>query len=127
MSIPERLGKYPVTGVLGRGAMGVVYRGIDPVIKRPVAIKTIHRALIDDQDKAEILAGRFRKEAQAAGALNHPGIVSVYEYGEDNDYAYIAMECVEGNSLREYFSRGTRLISSNATGVTCGVSCSSKI
>lgn len=115
--IPERLGKYPVSGVLGKGAMGIVYRGVDPVIRRPVAIKTIHRSLIEDEDKVEMLAGRFRKEAQAAGALNHPGIVSVYEYGEDADYAFIAMECVEGNSLREYFARGTRFDEHDALAV----------
>lgn len=106
MNIPERLGKYPVTGVLGKGAMGIVYRGYDPVIKRPVAIKTIRKELIEDDDKAETMSSRFRREAQAAGGLNHPGIVSVYEYGEDAGYAYIAMEYVEGNSLRDYLSRG---------------------
>jgi serine/threonine-protein kinase len=108
MTIPERLGKYPITAVLGKGAMGIVYRAYDPVIKRPVAIKTIRKELIEDDDKAEHLAGRFRTEAQAAGSLNHPGIVSVYEYGEDQQFAYIAMEYVEGNSLREYLTRGTR-------------------
>jgi serine/threonine-protein kinase len=106
MNIPQRLGKYPVTEVLGKGAMGIVYKGYDPVIKRPVAIKTIRKELIEEDEKAESLAGRFRKEAQAAGALNHPGIVSVYEYGEDQQYAYIAMEYVEGNTLREYLARG---------------------
>lgn len=106
MNLPERLGKYPITDVLGKGAMGIVYRGHDPVIKRPVAIKTIRKELIEDDDKAEHLSSRFRREAQAAGALSHPGIVAVYEYGEDPQYAYIAMEYVEGNSLREYLSRG---------------------
>jgi serine/threonine-protein kinase len=106
MSTLQRLGKYPITGVLGKGAMGTVYRGYDPVIKRPVAIKTIRKELIEEDEKAESLANRFRKEAQAAGALNHPGIVSIYEYGEDAEYAYIAMECVEGNTLREYLARG---------------------
>jgi serine/threonine-protein kinase len=105
MNSPERLGKYPITGVLGKGAMGTVYRGYDPVIKRPVAIKTIRKELIEEDEKAESMAGRFRKEAQAAGALNHPGIVAIYEYGEDDRYAYIAMECVEGNSLRDYLAR----------------------
>lgn len=106
MNIPERLGKYPVTDVLGRGAMGIVYRAYDPVIKRPVAIKTIRKELIEDDDKAESMTERFRREAQAAGGLNHPGIVAVYEYGEDAQHAYIAMEYVEGNSLREYLTRG---------------------
>ena len=90
MIIPERLGKYPITEVLGKGAMGIVYRGYDPVIKRAVAIKTIRKELIDDEEKTESLSGRFRREAQAAGALSHPGIVSVYEYGEDPDHAYIS-------------------------------------
>jgi serine/threonine protein kinase len=106
MNTPQRLGKYPIIGVLGKGAMGAVYRGYDPVIKRPVAIKTIRKELIEEDAKAESLANRFRKEAQAAGALNHPGIVSIYEYGEDDEYAYIAMECVEGNTLRDYLARG---------------------
>jgi len=105
-AIPERLGKYPITGVLGKGAMGIVYRGYDPVIKRPVAIKTIRKELIEEDDKNETLSGRFRREAQAAGALSHPGIVSVYEFGEDAQHAYIAMELVEGNSLREYMVNG---------------------
>ncbi len=106
MNTPARLGKYPITGVLGKGAMGAVYRAYDPVIKRPVAIKTIRKELIDEDVRAESLANRFRKEAQAAGALNHPGIVAIYEYGEDDEYAYIAMECVEGNTLRDYLARG---------------------
>ena len=106
MTMPERLGKYPITGVLGKGAMGVVYRGYDPVIKRPVAIKTIRKELIDEEEKTEAMSGRFRREAQAAGALNHPGIGAVYEYGEDAQHAYIAMEFVEGTSLREYIARG---------------------
>ena len=108
MNSPQRLGKYPITGILGKGAMGIVYRGYDPIIKRPVAIKTIRRELIEEDERAESLAGRFRKEAQAAGALNHPGIVSIYEYGEDASHAFIAMEYVEGNSLREYLARGAR-------------------
>lgn len=88
--------------------MGIVYLGRDPVIKRPVAIKTIRKELIEDDERAESLSERFRREAQAAGALNHPGIVAIYEYGEDEEYAFIAMEYVEGNTLREYQSQGTR-------------------
>jgi serine/threonine-protein kinase len=107
MALPQRLGKYPISEVIGRGAMGIVYRGYDPVIKRPVAIKTIHKELIEDDDKAQSLSERFRREAQAAGTLSHPGIVSVYEYGEDGAYAYIAMEYVQGHSLREYLDRHT--------------------
>ncbi|HSB23547.1 MAG TPA: serine/threonine-protein kinase [Burkholderiaceae bacterium] len=118
LKVPERLGKYPITGVIGRGAMGVVFKGYDPVIKRPVAIKTIRKELLEDDDAsiaatasgqyaADTLSSRFQREAQAAGALNHPGIVSVYEYGEDASYAFIAMELVEGNNLRDYIANGT--------------------
>ena len=117
-NLPERLGKYPVSGVIGRGAMGVVYRGYDPVIKRPVAIKTIRKELIDDDEhKAEATSDRFRREAQAAGALNHPGIVAVYEYGEDEKHAYIAMEYVEGNSLREYLRNGANFDERDAVSI----------
>ncbi|MCM5682003.1 serine/threonine protein kinase [Schlegelella sp. S2-27] len=108
MKHPERLGKYPITGVLGEGAMGVVYKAFDPHIKRQVAIKTIRRQLIDDSEHGQSVAARFRNEAQAAGRLLHPGIVAVYEYGEDQDQAFIAMEFVEGNSLSHYLSRKTR-------------------
>ena len=117
MSVPERLGKYPITGILGRGAMGVVYRGFDPVIKRTIALKTVRRDLIEDDSLAEWMSARFRNEAQAAGRLAHPAIVSVYEYGEDDDYAYIAMEYVEGNSLRDYFARGTRFAEADSVSV----------
>jgi eukaryotic-like serine/threonine-protein kinase len=100
---PERLGKYPLLSVIGKGSMGVVYRTVDPDIKRPVALKTIRRDLL--LDDTENFSARFRHEAQAAGALLHPGIVAVYEYGEEGPYAYIAMEYVDGRSLRECFEQ----------------------
>jgi len=108
MSLPKTLGKYPVIGVLGKGAMGVVYRGYDPLIRRPVAIKTIAKDLFDVRLNPEDIGARFQREAQAAGNLSHPGIVGVYEYGETDEYAFIAMECVEGTSLREYFNQKTQ-------------------
>jgi predicted Ser/Thr protein kinase len=88
--------------------MGVVYKSFDPVIRRPVALKTIRKELLEDAEEAETFAKRFRNEAQAAGRLQHPGIVAVYEYGEDSQFAYIAMEYVEGSSLRQYFERKVR-------------------
>ena len=108
MTTPAQLGKYQITEVLGTGAMGVVYKGFDPGIRRVVAIKTIRRELISGDRPGAMMLKRFRNEAQAAGRLSHPGIVAVYDYGEDAEVAYIAMEFVEGNSLREYFARGTR-------------------
>jgi len=108
MSDPQRLGKYQVTDVLGKGAMGVVYKAHDPDIQRTVAIKTIRRELVEDDDRAGMVMARFKNEARAAGRLSHPGIVAVYDYGEAQDVAFIAMEYVEGNSLRTYFGRDAR-------------------
>ena len=99
MSHPSKLGKYAIDGVLGSGAMGVVYQATDPVIMRRVALKTIQRSLMDGDMSGSSIAARFRNEAQAAGRLTHPGIVSIYEYGEEGDTAFIAMEFVEGQDL----------------------------
>jgi serine/threonine-protein kinase len=101
---PERLGKYQVTGVLGEGAMGVVYKGFDPGIQRAVALKTVRRQLLENSDHGPGMVARFRNEAQAAGRLAHPGIVAVYDFGDEGDMAYIAMEYVEGNTLERYIA-----------------------
>jgi eukaryotic-like serine/threonine-protein kinase len=98
--IPAQLGRYPLLSIIGKGSMGVIYESIDPSIRRRVALKTIRRDLLDDGDVGEFSA-LFRLEAQAAGGLTHPGIVSIYEYGEHDSFAYIAMEYVAGSSLRE--------------------------
>lgn len=108
MSHPERLGKYQITEVLGKGAMGVVYKGYDPDIRRVVALKTILRQLDDGSDTGVTMAARFRNEAQAAGRLLHPGIVGVYDFGEDQSVAFIAMEYVEGNTLAHYLNSQVR-------------------
>ena len=109
MKHPEKLGKYPITGVLGEGAMGVVYRGFDPVIQRPVAIKTIRSQLPGADPSGTSAAARFRNEAQAVGRLLHPGIVAIYEYGEDADTAFIAMELVQGRTLSQVLEANPRL------------------
>ena len=119
MATPDRLGKYEITEVLGQGAMGVVFKGFDPGIGRVVAIKTIRRELIEADGAAGRMLARFRNEARAAGRLAHPGIVAVYDYGEDAAVAYIAMEYVEGNSLREYFTRGTRFAERDVVSIMC--------
>jgi serine/threonine-protein kinase len=105
--LPKHIGKYEIIGQLGEGGMGVVYRGLDPVIRREVALKVIRKSRLDSEN-AKALLERFRFEAQAAGGLQHPNIVSIYEYGEDGDYAFIAMECVPGKSLREHLAAGYR-------------------
>jgi len=107
MTEPARIGKYEVESVLGKGAMGVVYKALDPHIERTVAIKTMRKDLLD-ADLAEQFMARFRNEARAAGRLHHPNIIAIYEYGEDDSVAYIAMEYVEGIGLRECLNRGMR-------------------
>ena len=104
MPDPQKIGKYDVHSVLGKGAMGVVYKAFDPAIERLVAIKTVRKDLVDP-DLVEQSMARFKNEARAAGRLLHPNIVSVYEYGEDDANAFIVMEYVEGTGLREYLNR----------------------
>jgi serine/threonine-protein kinase len=100
----EQIGRYRVMAELGRGAMGVVYRALDPAIGRTVAIKTIR--LADFADAAELarLRERLLREARAAGVLSHPNIVTVYDVGEEQGVAWIAMEFVSGSTLEELLS-----------------------
>ena len=107
MAEPQTLGKYQIQSVLGKGAMGVVYKAFDPHIERVVAIKTVRKDLVDPDLAAQFM-GRFKNEARAAGRLHHPNIVGVYEYGEDDKVAFIAMEYVDGTGLREYLNRKAR-------------------
>ena len=102
---PQQLGKYRIVGVLGEGAMGVVYRAHDPAIDREVAVKTIHKELLADRALTSTVVERFRREAVAAGRLSHPGIVAVYDYGDADDVAYIVMELAPGESLHDYVVR----------------------
>jgi len=104
----ERLGKYEIRRVLGKGAMGTVYEGWDPAIERKVAIKTVRLPHPNDMDAQEEVA-RFRREAQAAGRLSHPNIVGVYDAGETGDLAWIVMEYVDGPSLKAGFDRNERM------------------
>ncbi len=87
--------------------MAVVYRGLDPVIKREAALKVIRKADLNEAEAAQILE-RFKREAQAAGSLHHPNVVAVYEYGEDEAAAWIAMELVQGRTLRDHLLAGWR-------------------
>jgi predicted Zn-dependent protease len=91
------LGKYEVLGELGHGAMGVVYRARDPFINRLVALKTITTGLASDPN----LLQRFYREAQSAGGLQHPNIVTIYDMGHDQNVPYIAMELIDGESLEQ--------------------------
>lgn len=103
------LGRYEIERELGRGAMGVVYLGLDPKISRRVAIKTLSYREFDNGQLQQIKQ-RFFREAEAAGRLNHPNIVTVYDVGEEDDLAFIAMDYVEGVSLDRCVSQ-TQLLS----------------
>ncbi|MCB0167754.1 MAG: serine/threonine protein kinase, partial [Anaerolineae bacterium] len=89
---PTHIGRYEIHAPLGRGGMGTVYKGRDPLMERWVAVKTI-----TVQDAVQ--RARFQQEVRAAGSLNHPHITTIYDVGEDGDLAYIVMELVEGDTL----------------------------
>jgi serine/threonine-protein kinase len=95
----QTVGRYEITGELGRGAMGVVYKALDPTIGRTVALKTM-RLDVHGLDAQEMVR-RFQNEARAAGVLNHPNIVTIYDAGQEDGIFYIAMEFIEGTTLHE--------------------------
>jgi tRNA A-37 threonylcarbamoyl transferase component Bud32 len=102
-----KLGKYELRRELGRGAMGIVYEAFDPSIERIVALKTIRSDQLEGAEGQDVI-GRFQREAKAAGRLNHPNIVSIYDFGEDHGTAFIAMEFVSGRELKSYFENNER-------------------
>jgi eukaryotic-like serine/threonine-protein kinase len=95
----EELSRYKISGKLGEGAMGVVYRALDPLLERVVAVKTIK--LDCSPSEEEDFERRFFREAKSAARLNHPNIVTVFDAGKSGDIAYIAMEFLEGRDLRQ--------------------------
>jgi eukaryotic-like serine/threonine-protein kinase len=99
-----QLGRYKILAELGRGAMGVVYRGEDPLLSRAVAIKTIIMSA-DIQERAEYEA-RFYQEAKAAGSLNHPNLITIHDIGREAEIAYMAMELLDGVELRSLMVSG---------------------
>jgi serine/threonine protein kinase len=105
--IPQQIGKYRIARSLGKGAMGMVYEGFDPVIERRVAIKTILAEHLEGDDMVEATT-RFKREAQAGGRLQHPSIVGVYEYGDTGEMAFIVMEYVDGRELKRMLTDGMR-------------------
>ena len=103
----KRLGRYDIEAVLGKGAMGVVYAGMDPRLHRKVAIKTILKSSLDE-DTAKEYTMRFDREAQAVARLNHPNIVQVYDFGAEGEVAYIVMEFIQGKELKDFFDANER-------------------
>jgi len=103
----KKLGRYEILSELGKGSMGIVYKAVDPLIDRTVAIKTINFNLSGDE-----IAGfveRFNREAKSAGRLNHPNIVTIYDVGKTDDTAFIAMEHLDGQELKEIIASKQRL------------------
>src|SRR5258706_5780435 len=96
----KSLGRYKINGVLGKGAMGLVYDGLDPTLDRRVAIKTIQTKNLDEAT-AKHYAMRFKREVRAVAKVNHANIVQVYDYGTEGDLAYIVMEHIQGKELKD--------------------------
>lgn len=105
----QRIGRYGIGEELGRGAMAVIYQGFDPEIRRPLAIKCLH----DEVAQRPEYRRRFLAEARAAGTLTHPGIVTIFDVGEDGQRPFIAMELLEGVTLAEFAARFRPLLLRN--------------
>lgn len=103
----EQIGRYQISEELGRGAMGVVYKALDPKIGRTVAIKSIRLSDLTDTSERQRVRDRLLREAQSAGVLSHPNIVTIYDILEQHDLAYIFMEYVNGSSLERMMREGT--------------------
>jgi serine/threonine protein kinase len=102
---PAKIGKYEVVALLGRGGMGSVYKALDPILNRPVAIKVLTSGIADDPE----LLKRFYREGQAAGSLHHPNIVTIYELGDQDGSPYLVMEYIDGTSLDSVARSGRQL------------------
>ena len=99
----DKVGKYAITAKIGQGAMGEVYKAHDPILNRYVAIKTMSAAIGADDE----LRKRFLREAQSAARLNHPNIITLFDFGEDQGKIYMAMELLEGNDLKDLIGHQT--------------------
>jgi serine/threonine-protein kinase len=115
---PGRLGRYEIVQEIGRGAMGVVYRARDPVINRDVALKTIPLAMEFEGRELEEARAKFFREAETAGRLSHPHIVTIFDAGEQSGTAYIAMELLRGRHLVDYVASARLLPQAIAIEVT---------
>ena len=108
MNPPKNIGRYEIIEEIGHGAMGSVFRATDPAMGRVVAIKTILTAALASEQAEEFLT-RFQREARAAGALAHPGIVPVFDVGEHDGAPFLVMEFVNGQTLADAMKKGDRL------------------
>jgi CHASE2 domain-containing sensor protein/tRNA A-37 threonylcarbamoyl transferase component Bud32 len=109
LEVKPTVGRYEILMELGQGAMGTVYKGRDPKINRLLAIKTIRFSDEFEENQVEEIKDRFFTEAELAGKLSHPGIVAIYDVGEDYDLTYMAMEFLDGEDLEKYCKKGSLL------------------
>ena len=116
---PAQLGRYLIQSELGRGAMGVVYKALDSVLERQVAVKTVNISL--EREHADKYEQRFYQEARAAGGLNHPNIVTIHDVGKAGDVVFMAMEYIEGVELRTLIAEGRPLRVSQALSIAAQV------
>jgi len=112
----KTLGRYKIQGVLGKGAMGLVYDGLDPNLNRRVAIKTILTRKLD-AEAARMISMRFEREVRAVARLNHRNIVQVYDFGTEGDLADIVLEHIQGKELKDYFDAHERFDLKKAFGL----------
>jgi len=114
---PEKIGRYVILSTIGKGAMGVVYKAKDPLIGRVVAIKTVTVSGLLSAEQLEEFNARFFREAQAAGVLHHPNIVTIHDVGVEGGVPFMAMEMVEGTSLSKRLKEHGRLSAEEAAGI----------
>ena len=115
------VGRYKILETLGRGSMGLVYKALDPKINRLLAIKTIRFSDEFDEDVIQEIKGRFFREAEIAGQLSHPSIVTIYDLGDDRDLTYMAMEYLEGEDLENFVTKNNLLPLQKVLHVVAGV------
>jgi serine/threonine-protein kinase len=106
--VPPTIGRYQITGSLGFGAMGAVYKAFDPLIKRTLAIKTIRLDIPPGSPQHRAFKERFYQEARISGTLSHPNIVTLFDIGEEHEVPFLAMEFVEGKTIGAILEEGTR-------------------
>jgi TonB family protein len=107
-SLPKSIGRYQIQASLGAGAMGAVYKGFDPLIKRTLAIKTIRLDIPRGSEEYKMFLERFYQEARISGTLSHPNIVTLFDIGEDNGLPFLALEFIEGETVEGLLARGVK-------------------
>ncbi|HXK08315.1 MAG TPA: TonB family protein [Vicinamibacteria bacterium] len=120
-AVPSTIGRYQVTGTLGFGAMGAVYKGYDPLIKRTLAIKTIRLDVPRQSPQHRAFIERFYQEARISGTLSHPNIVTLFDVGEERDLPFLAMEFVDGQTIDAILQAGTRFKPERVIGIVSQV------